>query len=391
MNHRISQRRRATRLLGRRVGSVFNTLFGSSSSRASHNSKIMNFDPVARTITTARPMAVSHPAKLSAAVIVASDLTGWGQKGAGGGAGRGAGAAVAALLGCMDEHAALLAALYCPSVANAVELIAEVLAHGTDVELYAALARHLSLKLGAYVQHMAVDCFVADPADVDRLLGGHGDRRTLSGTLSPAKKMLGAVGSSFARRIGRSGKFGSRTRPGVFSGKFASLGSGIAKAASKVGSIKVRSMKAINKFSSMKGMVAINKFSSMKVGKLTAKVASTGAGDDASSVGSNPAAEAEGADEGAAIARAVRCLEALLTLHALTGFLSIETARAVSLMTMSVSPAIQRTALRFVKEVQDAGGFRAATSADDERYGFSLGLVVGIQPVPNFRRTFCCV
>ena len=67
--------------------------------------------------------------------------------------------------------------------------------------------------------------------------------------------------------------------------------------------------------------------------------------------------------------------------HELTGLLSVETARAVALLTLCCDGALQHAALKFVEVVQARGGFLAAAAADEDlarRWGFSPRLLVGM-------------
>jgi hypothetical protein len=77
--------------------------------------------------------------------------------------------------------------------------------------------------------------------------------------------------------------------------------------------------------------------------------------------------------------RGLRCMEALLVLHSRTGLLSLTTARAISMMTMSCNPALQHASVAFVNEIQSRGGFQLPESRAATRMGFSPSLVVGLR------------
>jgi len=90
-------------------------------------------------------------------------------------------------------------------------------------------------------------------------------------------------------------------------------------------------------------------------------------------------------EESRAAERGVACLETLLRLHEATGLLSVETARAIALLTLSRCLTLQHAACQFVGEVHSRGGFVAAAgalgggAADGQRMGFSLDLFVGLR------------
>jgi hypothetical protein len=89
-------------------------------------------------------------------------------------------------------------------------------------------------------------------------------------------------------------------------------------------------------------------------------------------------------DDASVEARGMRCLEALLLLHSLTGLLSRGAAEGVALLTVGTSGVLQHASLAFVREVQRRGGFHlpsepCATGATPTRMGFAPQLVVGVR------------